>query len=100
MHREENSEAEASHLLRCYQGSQPQQTGRWVEKAAVPGFRDRRDGCEGGTKPMQPNLAVGGPALASLIASPHDMARLAEWRLNRCVLDIVTFFACQQVSMP
>lgn len=66
----------------------------------VPGFMDQRDGCEGGTKPMHPNLAVGGPALHSLIASSHDMARLAEWRLDRCDFDIVTFFACCQVSMP
>jgi hypothetical protein len=49
---------------------------------------------------MQPNLAVGGPALASLIVRPHDIARLAKWRLNRRVFDIVTFSACQQVSMP
>ena len=49
---------------------------------------------------MHPNLAVGGPALASSIVSPHDMARLARWRLHRCVFDIVTFFVCQQVSMP
>lgn len=49
-----------------------------MEHAAVPGFRDRRDGCEGGTKPMHPNLVVGGPASGSLIVSPHDMARLAK----------------------
>lgn len=66
----------------------------------LPGIMDQRSGCEGVTKPMHPNLAVGGPALASLIVSPPDMARPAEWRWNRCVFDIVTFDACQQVSMP
>ena len=49
---------------------------------------------------MHPNPAVDGPALDSLIVSPHDMARLAKWRLKRCDFDIVTFFACHQVSMP
>ena len=43
---------------------------------------------------MHPSLAVT-PALASLIARSHDMARLAKWRLDRCVFDIVTFDACQ-----
>ena len=38
--------------------------------------------------------------LSLTVGGPHDMARLAKWRLNRCVFDIVTFFATQQVSMP
>lgn len=72
------------------------QEGEWAcGPAAVPGFMDQRDGCEGGTKPMHPNSAVGGPALVSLIVSPHDIACVAEWHLHRYVLDIVTFCACQ-----
>jgi hypothetical protein len=50
-----------------------------------------------------PNLVFGGPAncwLSLIVGGPHDMARLAKWRLNHYVFDIVTFFACQQVSMP
>lgn len=68
----------ASHLPHVTKAAgHNKQEGGWVEHAAVPGFRDRRDGCEGGTKPMHPNLAVDGPASVSLIARPHDMARLA-----------------------
>lgn len=78
------------------------QEGEWglQRYLTLSGFMDQRDGCEGGTKPMHPSLAVGGPALTPLIVSPHDMARLVKWRLDHCVFDIVTFFACQQVSMP
>lgn len=36
----------------------------------------------------------------SLIARPHDMARLAKSRLNRCVLNIVTSAACQTGFLP
>ncbi|KAJ4988638.1 hypothetical protein SVAN01_05929 [Stagonosporopsis vannaccii] len=87
-------EAEASPRFQGYQGSGAQQTGRWGPQRCL----DSRIGVTAvrETKPMDPNLAVGGPALASLIASPHDMARLAHWRVNRGVFDIVTFLASQR----
>lgn len=88
--------AEANHNVTKAADHNKQEVGGDCSGAWIHGSACRM----GGTKPMQPNLAAGGPALASLIASPHDMARLTKWRLNRCVSDIVTFLACQQVSMP